>query len=103
MAAYGLYSHIQTNRRRSIALLLGLFFLVYVLVYAGALVAEALSVYADTDTLMQLAWNDTVQAAPWATIGTALWIAIAYYFHQSMIDALTGGREVTRSDEPRLY
>ena len=25
-AAYGLYTHIQSNRRRSIALLLGLFF-----------------------------------------------------------------------------
>ena len=37
MAAYGLYTHIQSNRRRSIALLIGLFFLVYVLVYAGAL------------------------------------------------------------------
>ena len=42
MAAYGLYSHIQSNRRRSIGLLVGLFFLVYVLVYAGALVAAAL-------------------------------------------------------------
>ena len=41
-AAYGLYTHIQSNRRRSIALLLGLFFLVYVMVYAGALLAEAL-------------------------------------------------------------
>ena len=43
MAAYGLYTHIQANRRRSIALLIGLFVLVYVLVYAGALLAEALS------------------------------------------------------------
>ena len=40
MAAYGLYTHIQSNRRRSIALLIGLFFLVYVLVYAGALSAR---------------------------------------------------------------
>jgi heat shock protein HtpX len=103
MAAYGLYSHIQSNRRRSIALLIGLFFLIYVLVYAGALTAEALSVNADVDTLMQLAWNDLVHAAPWATIGTALWVVIAYYFHQSMIDALTGGRDVTRAEEPRLY
>ena len=38
-AAFGLYTHIQSNRRRSIALLLGLFFLVYVMVYAGALIA----------------------------------------------------------------
>src|ERR1700744_3340584 len=103
MAAYGLYSHIQSNRRRAIALLIGLFFLIYVLVYAGALTAEALSVNADVDTLMQLAWADLVHAAPWATIGTALWVVIAYYFHQNMIDALTGGREVTRAEEPRLY
>ena len=79
MAAYGLYSHIQSNRRRSIVLLIGLFFLVYVLVYAGALVAAALSVDADLNTLMQIAWIDLLKAAPFATVGTALWIVIAYY------------------------
>ena len=42
MAAYGLYTHIQSNKRRSVALLIGLFFLVYVMVFAGALLAEAL-------------------------------------------------------------
>jgi heat shock protein HtpX len=103
MAAYGLYSHIRSNRRRSVALLIGLFFLVYVLVYAGALTAEALSVVADLNTLMQLALNDLIKAAPLATIGTAAWIVIAYFFHQSMIDAVTGGREVTRTEAPRLY
>src|ERR1700683_1729524 len=103
MAAYGLYTHIQSNRRRSIALLIGLFFLVYVMVYAGALVAEALSTPADVNTLLQLAWNDLISARPYATVGAALWIVIAYYFHQSMIDALTGGEEVKRTDQPRLY
>src|SRR6516164_2877752 len=103
MAAYGLYSHIQSNRRRSITLLIGLFFLVYVLVYAGALLAAALSLDADLDTLMQIAWIDLLKAVPFATIGTAVWIVIAYYFHQSMIDAITGGREIQRSDDPRLY
>ncbi len=103
MAAYGLYSHIQSNRRRSIILLAGLFFLVYVRVYAGALVAEGLSVNADLNTLLQLAWIDFLKAAPFATVGSALWIVIAYYFHQNMIDALTGGREVQRREEPRLY
>jgi heat shock protein HtpX len=103
MAAYGLYSHIQSNRRRSIALLVGLFVLVYVLVYAGALTAEALYVNADIDVLMRLAWRDLIAAAPLATIGTALWVAVAYFFHQSMIDAITGGREVTCIQQPRLY
>jgi heat shock protein HtpX len=103
MAAYGLYSHIQSNRRRSIALLVGLFLLVYLLVYAGALTAEALSVNADIDVLMRLAWRDLIAAAPLATLGTALWVVVAYYFHQNMIDAITGGREVTRLQQPRLY
>ena len=42
MAAYGLYTHIQANRRRSIVLLIGLLLLVYVMTYAGALAAEAI-------------------------------------------------------------
>ena len=103
MAAYGLYSHIQSNRRRSIALLIGLFFLVYVLVYAGALVAAALSLDADLDTLMLIAWIDLLKAAPFSTVGTALWIVIAYFFHQTMIDAVTGGQEIQRRNNPRLY
>ena len=103
MAAFGLYTHIQSNKRRSIALLIGLFFLVYLLVYAGALVGEALTIDAPPDELLRRALSDALYAAPWATLGTALWILIAYKFHQSMIDAVTGGREVTRQEEPRLY
>ena len=103
MAAYGLYSHIQSNRRRSIALLIGLFFLVYVLVFAGALLAEALTVNAPLDYLLQAALYDLIKAFPFATAGTIIWMLIAYKFHQSMIDAVTGGHEVTRAEEPRLY
>src|SRR5882762_2531234 len=103
MAAYGLYSHIQSNKRRSIALLLWLFGLVYLLVYAGALVGEAMSYNASLQYLARKAWQDLIAAAPLATVGTVVWIVIAYYFHQAMIDALTGGREVSRTEEPRVY
>jgi heat shock protein HtpX len=103
MAAFGLYTHIQSNRRRSIALLIGLFFLVYVLVYAGALVAEALTINAPLDYLVHAAWYDFLIALPWATAGTIIWIVIAYKFHQSIIDAVTGGRDVTRAEEPQLH
>jgi heat shock protein HtpX len=103
MAAYGLYSHIQSNKRRSIALLIGLFFLVYLMTYAGALIAEAMMGDASLDYLLGAAARDLAYALPWVTIGTVLWILIAYKFHQSMIDAVTGGREVTRQEEPRLY
>src|SRR5215471_13544822 len=103
MAAYGLYTHIQSNKRRSVALLIGLFFLVYVLVYAGALLGEAMTTNAPPDVLIRRALTDALYAAPWATLGTALWIWIAYKFHQTMIDAVTGGREVTRQEAPRIY
>jgi heat shock protein HtpX len=108
MAAYGLYTHIQSNKRRSIALLIGLFILVYVMVFAGALLAEALSTYSSYDAppldyLLRAAVFDFVKALPYATIGTIVWIAIAYRFHQSMIDAVTGAQPVTRREAPRLY
>ena len=104
MAAYGLYTHIQSNKRRSVALLIGLFFLIYVLVFAGALVAEVLILGdAPLDYLVRAAAYDFVKALPFATAGTIIWIAIAYKFHQSMIDAVTGASEVSRAEEPRLY
>src|SRR5262249_4684546 len=103
MAAYGLYSHIRANRIRSVVLLGELFLLVYVLTYAGALAAEAMLGDAAIDWLMRAAWRDFLTAFPFVTLGTLVWILIAYRFHQAMIDAVTGGREVTRREEPRLY
>ena len=93
----------QLNKRRSVALLIGLFFLVYLMVFAGALTAEALTQSAPLDWLLRAAARDLLLASPWATLGTALWIFIAYHFHQTLIDAVTGGREVTRKEEPRLW
>jgi heat shock protein HtpX len=102
-AAFGLYTHIQSNKRRSIALLLGLFFLIYLMVFAGALLAEALTQDASLDWLVRKALQDLIWAAPIATLATAVWIVIAYFFNQSLIDAVTGGQEVTRKEQPRLY
>ena len=90
MAAYGLYTHIRANRWRSALLLVGLFFLVYVMVFAGALAARAVMYDASFDWYVRRAWGDLIMAAPFATIGTLAWILIAYKFHQSVIDAVTG-------------
>src|ERR1044072_964668 len=104
MAAYGVYTHIASNKFRSMLLLGGLFLLIYVLVYAGALLAE---VFLNTDRgagdYMQLAGGCLVTAFPGATIAAVLWIVIAYFFHQNMIDAVTGSESVTRKEQPRLY
>ncbi len=104
MAAYGLYTHIRSNRRRSVALLIGLFLLVYLMTFAGALIAEAfLDDRASFDEIVARAWVSLLGSAPFVTIGTVIWLLIAYRFHQRMIDALTGGHEVTRREQPRLY
>jgi heat shock protein HtpX len=104
MAAYGLYTHIASNRRRSVVLLFGLFFLVYLMVFAGALLAEAmLGTDAAPEMLLRAAWRDLLAALPWATAGAVLWVLVAYKFHQTLIDAVTGGHSVSREQEPRLW
>ena len=104
MAAFGLYTHIRSNRRRSVVLLIGLFLLVYLLVYAGALGAEVvLRGDVPLESLLRGAWYNFKIAWPWATLGAVVWMAIAYRFHQSMIDAITSGHDVSRTEEPRLY
>ena len=101
MAAYGLYTHIRANRVRSMFLLGGLFFLIYVLTFAGALMGEGFSYDAPLPDLLLRARHDLLLALPWVTLGTAVWIWIAYQFHQGLIDAVTGGRTraVTRRSQ----
>src|SRR5580698_6767670 len=104
MAAYGLYTHIASNKFRSMLLLAGLFVLVYVMVYAGALIAEVVrNSGGPVDYYLAAAARDLVTAFPYATGGAVLWIVIAYFFHQSIVDAVTGGEDVTRQQQPRLY
>ena len=104
MAAYGLYTHIASNKFRSMLLLAGLFVLVYVVVYAGALIIEVLNYGgAPADYYLRVALTDVIRTLPYSTGAAALWIVIAYFFHQSIIDAVTGGQDVTRQQQPRLY
>jgi heat shock protein HtpX len=104
MAAYGLYTHIAANRTRSMALLAGLFLLVYVIVYACGLIFEVMNNGgASADYYLRAALADVIRTLPYSTGAAILWIVIAYFFHQSMIDAVTGGESVTRQQQPRLY
>src|SRR3981189_3122463 len=104
MAAYGLYTHIASNKFRSMLLLAGLFVLIYVLVYAGALIAEVVTNSgAPADYYLAAAARDLVTAFPYATGAAVLWSVIRYFLHQSIVDAVTGGEDVTRQQQPRLY
>ena len=85
-------------------LLAGLFVLVYVMVYAGALIIEVINDSSrPADYYLTVALNDVIRTLPYSTGAAALWIVIAYFFHQSIVDAVTGGEDVTRQQQPRLY
>src|ERR1700759_3254374 len=104
MAAYGLYTHIAANKTRSMVLLASLFLLVYVIVYAGALIIEVMNNGDGTvNYYLTAALHDVIRSLPFSTGAVLLWIVIAYFFHQSIIDAVTGGEAVTRQQQPRLY
>jgi heat shock protein HtpX len=94
MAAYGLYTHIASNKFRSMLPLGGLFLLVYVIVYAGALIIEVVSNGdASVAHYLEAALGDVIRTLPYSTAAAAAWIVIAYFFHQSIIDAVTGGAQ----------
>ncbi len=104
MAAYGLYTHIRSNRVRSALLIVGLFFLVYMLTFAGALIFEAFTNGdAPLEFILQRAFSHLAYAIPVATAGTILWLLIGYRIHQRLIDGQTGAHGVTRQEEPKLY
>jgi heat shock protein HtpX len=104
MPAYGLYSHIRANRIRSIVLIVGLFLLVYLMSFAGGIIAAVFSVGdVPLDYLMDVARGYFLSSLPVVTIGMLIWLWIAWQFHQRMIDALVSGHDATRQEEPGVY
>ena len=101
--AYGLYSHIQANRLRSVLLLASFVALLFALMFSFALIFEALQADRPLDAIFGGAIFDVKQGWPIAIGGAALWFCIAFLFHQAMIDFATGSASVSRKEAPRLY
>jgi heat shock protein HtpX len=102
--AYGLYGHIRSNRTRSAILIAGLYFLVYLLVFAFTLAINAVVIGDQPlDVILSAAFSQFLLTSPFATVATALWVFAGYRFHQWMIDRSTGAKDVTRNEEPDLY
>jgi heat shock protein HtpX len=101
--AYGLYSHIQSNRMRSAFLLGGFVVLLIALMFSCALLIEAMGQDAPLDVIVARAIFDVKQGWPLAFGAAALWFCIAFLFHQNMIDYATGSAGIERAQAPRLY
>jgi heat shock protein HtpX len=103
MTAFGLYTHIKANQRRSVFLLTALFGLVYGLTFAGALLASAFTTPDDLTGHLQRAARDTLTSAPFVTIGVLVWIAIGWKFNQAFIRFALPSHGLTREEAPKLY
>ncbi len=101
--AFGLYGHIQANRIRSVILLAGFVVLLQALMFSFNLIWSALAYGGDLDEIFADAWSLFGSTWPFAMAGAAIWFAIAYLTHQTLICMATGAKGVTRTEAPRLY
>lgn len=100
--AFGLYTQIRQNRLYSVLLLLGFVILLQALVFAFAIFG-AVGHGGTLQSILQRAAHGYAYLWPFAMIGAGVWFAIAFGFHQQLIDVSTGATEVTRDAVPKLY
>jgi len=104
MGAFGLRTQIWSNNWKSAALLAGFPFLLLILLYGISVLMLAMGGGGGRlDIALQQAFYRLPDMIPFALIGAAVWFSIAWVFHQSIIDASTGAREISRQENPELY
>jgi heat shock protein HtpX len=100
---YGLYSHIQKNRIKSVFLLASFVLLIHAVLFSLVLLFEAGTYGGTAQEILEAAIDDVRYAWPAGLIAAGLWFLVAYAFHQRMIDYATHAAGVERRAEPRLY
>jgi heat shock protein HtpX len=101
--SYGLYTHIQANRIRSILLLAGFVALLHALLFSILLLLNAFMTGGTFEDIVYAARDQFAGAWPVAIIAAAAWFVIAFLIHQAMIRSATGARGVSRQEAPQLY
>ena len=100
LRAYGLYTHIRSNVIKSILLLVGFPFVLPTIFFG--LVFLGLTIAGHNDAFVIARGGSAVLLAI-VVIVTIVWLPIAYFKNQSIIDTATGARELTRRELPRVW
>jgi heat shock protein HtpX len=101
--SYGLYSHIQANRIRSVLLIAGFVALLHALLFSVLLLINAFTAGGTFGEIFDSARSQFAGAWPVAMLAASVWFVIAFFIHQRMIRAATGARGITRQEAPQLY
>ncbi|MGL4727302.1 MAG: M48 family metallopeptidase [Bosea sp. (in: a-proteobacteria)] len=98
MEAFGLYTHIKSNQRRSVMLIIGLFLLAYLASFGIILISLG---YMGGNT--GDAFKHWIAYWPFITLGVGAWVFIGYKVNVGLIAMVTGAKGLDRTQEPRLY
>jgi heat shock protein HtpX len=102
LGSYGLRTYIWNNRLKSVFLLAGFPFLLFLICFGFALVISAFN---DPNVGEGIAYAFTLTPSliPVAVVGALLWFAIAWFANQKIVDLATGAKKIDRASEPRLW
>ncbi|MFO1242532.1 MAG: M48 family metallopeptidase [Rickettsiales bacterium] len=96
-ASVGLSTHIWNNQIKSVLLLIGFPVLLLMLVFT------AFGLLGNGPDFIQGGIFGIEHYGHYAILIAAVWFSIAFFFHQSLINAGTGARPLSRTDNPRAY
>lgn len=104
MGAFGLQTHIWNNNLKSILLLAGFPVLLLLLMFGLSFLIVGVSspIASFTDGAYQ-ALDLMGQSWIYAFLAAGAWFAIAWLFHQKMIEVSTRSRSLTREEAPKAY
>ena len=100
--AYGLRTHIWSNRLKSLLLLAGFPFLLLLICFAFALIISALD-NPDVGQGIENAIALTPALIPVALAGSVIWFIIAWFANRGIVAAMTGARALDRRTDGRIY
>jgi heat shock protein HtpX len=105
--AFGLYTHIQANRRRSMLLIAGLFLMFYLMTFGLALLwqigPQAASSETSLQPLLRAGLQDTLWVSPLVTALAVIWIWCGLRLNTFILNLTTGSASLERAEAPRVY
>jgi heat shock protein HtpX len=102
LGSYGLRTYIWNNRLKSLVLLAGFPFLLFLICFGFALLISAWS-DPDVGEGIANAFQLTPALIPVAVVGALVWFVIAWFANQKIVDIATGAKALDRRTEPRLW
>jgi heat shock protein HtpX len=102
LGSYGLRTYIWNNRLKSLILLIGFPFLLFLICFAFAIVFSTFDEPMVSEGL-QDAIAMTPGLIPFAIVVALIWFVIAWFANTGIVALATGAKSASRSDEPRLW